>query len=116
MYVPSTSSITSPLAIAPKPDGNVRFCGDYTLVNRWVVFQQHYVPIVSHELQKARTAKYFIDLDMKNAFHQILLALATSLKLSILSEYGNVRPVYMPEGISPASGILSCVMSDVLKS
>ncbi len=116
MYVPSNSAITSPLVIAPKADGKVRFCGDYGPINRWVKFQQNYIPIVPHELQKARTAKYFIDLDMKNAFHQIPLALATSLKLSILSEFGNVRPVYMPEGISPASGILNRVMSDVLKS
>jgi hypothetical protein len=114
MYVHDNSPITSPLVIAPKPNGDVRFCGDYQIVNKYVDFQQHYVPIVLHELQKARQAKFFIDLDMKNAFHQITLALETSRKMFILSEFCNVRPLYMPEGISPASGILNSVMSNVL--
>ncbi len=116
MYVHDNSPITSPLVIAPKANGEVRFCGDYQGINKFIVFQQHYVPIVLHELQKARRANFFIDLDMKNAFHQITLALDTSRKLSILSEFGNVRPLYMPEGISPASGILNSVMSSVFHS
>jgi hypothetical protein len=116
MYVNDNSPITSPLVIAPKLNGDVRFCGDYIVLNKYVVFQQRYVPVVLHELQKARQANFFIDLDMKNAFHQTTLALKTSRNLSILSEFGNVRPLYMPEGISPASRILNSVMSNVLQS
>jgi hypothetical protein len=67
-----------------------------------------------HELEKAAKGKVFHDLDMKNAFHQIMLSLATSLLLSIVTPWGTVRPVFMPEGISPASGLLHNTMTEIL--
>jgi hypothetical protein len=117
MYVPSTSNITSPLVIAPKPGSTpVRLCGDYTVVNEFIVHIEAYIPIVLRELNKAAMGKYFIDLDMRTAFHQFTLEEDTSNKLSILTPWGNVRPLYMPEGISPASGILNAVMTEVFST
>jgi hypothetical protein len=75
---------------------------------------QMYIPIVMHELEKAAKGKVFHDLDMKNAFHQILLSKATSLLLSIVTPWGTVRPKFMPEGISPASGLLHNYMVEIL--
>jgi hypothetical protein len=115
MYVPSNSPIASPLVIAPKPTPPyVRFCGDYVFINKFIVFMQLWIPIVMHELEKAARGRVFHDLDMKNAFHQIMLSLATSLLLSIVTPWGTVRPEFMPEGISPASGLLHNTMIDVL--
>ncbi len=116
MYVDSNSAIASPLVIAPKPTPPyVRFCGDYVNLNKFIVFMQMYIPIVMHELEKAAKGKVFHDLDMKNAFHQILLSHATSLLLSIVTPWGTVRPNFMPEGISPASGLLHNFMTQVLE-
>lgn len=36
---------------------------------------QMYIPIIMHKLEKAAKGKIFHDLDMKNAFHQIMLSL-----------------------------------------
>ena len=116
MYVPSTSSFASPLVIAPKPTPPyVRFCGDYVFINTFIKFMQCWIPIIMHELEKAAMGKYFLDFDMKNAFHQIILSKATSLLLTILTPWGAVRPLYMPEGISPATGILHTVMTEIFK-
>lgn len=115
MYVPSNSPIASPLVIAPKPTHPFcRFCGDYVELNKFIIFMQLYIPMVMHELEKAAKGNIFLDFDMKNAFHQITLSLATSLFLSICTPWGTVRPLFMPEGISPASGILHTVMSEIL--
>lgn len=116
MYVPSKSPITSPIVIAPKGKDLCRICGDYVQLNKYIVHEQHYIPLVPHELEKAKDALYFIDLDMTHAFHQIPLAEKTSNMLSVLTHKGNVRPLYMPEGISPATGILNTIMSDILQS
>ena len=113
-YAESTSPITSPLVIAPKATPPfIRFCGDYVNMNKYIIFEQHPVPIVLHELQKASTGKYFNDFDMKNGFHQFKLATKTSLRLSVLTTWGNFCPLYMPEGVSPASGILNTRMTDI---
>ena len=117
MYVISISNITSPLVIAPKPGSpqGVRFCGDYTVVNTYMPFRQAYIPIVLHELNKAARGTYFIDFDMRTAFHQVPLDEATSNNLSILTPWGNIRPLFMPEGISSASGILNSIMTDIFE-
>jgi hypothetical protein len=54
MYVTSVSNITSPLVIAPKPNfpQGCRFCGDYTVVNTFMLFRTAYIPIVLQELKK----------------------------------------------------------------
>ena len=115
-YTESTSPVTSPLCIAPKPTPPyLRFCGDYVEVNKYIIFEQHPIPIVLHELQKAARGKYFNDYDMKNGFHQFKLADLTSNRLSVLTPWGNFKPGWMPEGVPPASGILNTTMTDIFR-
>ena len=116
MLVPSNSPIASPLAIALKPTKPyVRFCGDYVYINKFIVHAQHFIPNVQQELTKASKAQYYCDLDMRNAFHQIQLSLLTSLRLSIITMWGTFRPVFMPESISPATGVLNTIMTEIFK-
>jgi hypothetical protein len=117
MYVPSVSNITSPLVIAPKPNSpqGCRFCGDYTVVNTFMPFRIAYIPVVLQKLNKAAIGKFYIDFDMRTAFHQVILAEETSHNLSILTPWGNIRSLFMPEGISSASGILNSIMTDIFE-
>ena len=74
-YVPSESSIASPLVIAPKAAAPyIRFCGDYREINKFIKIPQQPIPIVKHELTKAAKFKVYVDLDMANSFHQIPLS------------------------------------------
>jgi hypothetical protein len=116
LYAKSDSPIVSPLVIAPKSTYPFqRWCGDYKWINLFIKHTQCYVPIVFKELEKAASGKVFCDLDMTHAFHQIPLADYTAKLLSVLTPWGSVYPKFMPEGISPASGILHTVMVDILK-
>ena len=116
MYTKSDSPIASPLVIAPKPTPPFqRWCGDYTWINQYIIFIQHWIPNVFHELEKAAKGKVYSDIDMKNAFHQFILTLATSRMLSVLTPWGCFRPEFMPEGISSASGILHSVMTEIFE-
>ena len=107
MYTDSDSPIASPLVIAPKATKPfIRICGDYIWVNRWLHVGHYYIPHVMKELEKAAGYKYFMDLDLTNSFHQIKLGPVTSSKLSVVTPWGLRRPVYLPEGVAPASGTL----------
>ena len=107
MYTDSDSPIASPLVIAPKATKPfIRICGDYVWVNRWLHVGHYYIPHVMKELEKAAGYKYFMDLDLTNSFHQIKLGPITSSKLSVVTPWGLRRPVYLPEGVAPASGTL----------
>ena len=114
MYTQSTSPWASPLVVAPKATAPfIRMCGDYRWLNNHIVLPQAYIPNVQKEILKAAGFKYKIDLDLTNSFHQMLISEDTSLKLAVQTPWGLLRPLYMPEGVSPASGYLQSIMMDV---
>lgn len=115
-YEPSDSPIASCLVVAPKATPPfLRLCGDYTQVNKYVERGHYPIPIVKHELAKIIEFPFYLDLDLTNAFHQIRLGPDTSRKLSIVTPWGQVQPRFLPEGVSPASGILQKIMSQIFK-
>ena len=114
IYVPSDSPVASPLVIAPKATAPfIRFCGDYRRINEMIYCTPRPIPIVQHELMKAANFKTFVDLDMANSFHQIPLSKELSDMLSIVTPWGLVRPLFLPEGVSPASGLLQEIVSKI---
>ena len=54
--------------------------------------------------------RLFLDIDMTNSFHQFLLTEISSQRLAIQSPWGLVEPIFLPEGVSPASGHLQWTM------
>ena len=115
-YALSTSPWVSNLVIAPKATKPfIRFCGDYVLINKYIERIHAYIPNIQHELAKIQQFSVFLDLDMTNAFHQFKLGPKTSEKLSVLTPWGCVKPLFLPEGVSPASAILHGNVREILK-
>lgn len=113
-YIPSSSPIASPLVVAPKATKPfIRFCGDYVEVNKYINNTHQTIPDVRKALDKIVNFKIFLDVDLTNAFHQIKLATKTSERLSVKTPFGQFRPLFMPEGIGPASGILQWTVSTI---
>ena len=117
MYRPSDSPIASCLVVAPKATKPfIRFCGDYsTLVNKYIISGHYPIPRVFHEIQRICKHKVFLDFDMANSFHQFRLGPLTRSRLSVSTPWGQFEPVFMPEGVPPASGILQKHMESIFK-
>jgi hypothetical protein len=114
IYEDSTSEIASCLVIAPKATPPfIRFCGDYGEINKYIAIGHYPIPHVQRSLEKIRQYEIYIDMDMANSFHQIILAARTSRRLSIQTPWGQVQPKFMPEGVGPASGILQKIVNDI---
>ena len=113
-FVDSKSAIVSAMSDADKAtEPFVRICGDYRWVNEYINIDQQHIPRVQHELERFAKFTHFIDLDMVNSFHQFLLGEKTSNRLSIITPWGTFRPVFMPEGVSPATGVLQAHMREI---
>ena len=113
-YVKSNSPIACPLVVAPKATAPfIRLCGDYRPINPYVSISQEPIPHVQQALSKAAGWKVFVDLDMTNSFHQIPLDTASSNLLSVSTPWGLYRPLFLPEGVGPASGILQSIVRRV---
>ena len=103
-YRPSKSRVASCLVIAPKKTKPfIRFCGDYVKINQWIPKHFGYIPRVSEELTNIKGFNIFINLDMSEAFHQIKIGPKTSEMLSVVTPWGQVEPMFLPEGVPPAS-------------
>ena len=114
MLRPSKSVYASPVVIAPKSTPPyIRLCGDFQEANKFLYSGYQHIPHVKHCLQKIIRYAMFLDLDMSNSFHQILLGQLTSAYLSMSTPWGQYEPVYMPEGISPAIGILQKIVEEI---
>jgi len=113
-YVPSNSEIASCLVIAPKATAPfLRMCGDYVRLNKYIEMGHFPIPHVQQELAKLQKFKIFLDLDWTNSFHQIKLHPETSRMLSIVTPWGQVEPLFLPEGVGPASAELQKVVAEI---
>jgi phospholipid-translocating ATPase len=114
--VPSQSPIASPLVIAPKSTPPyIRVCGDYVAVNKYIVTGASVIPHVQKELEKIRGFSVFTDLDLTNSFHQLPLGPLTAEKLSLVTPWGQFRPKFLPEGVTPASGLLQKHVQEIFQ-
>jgi len=114
-YVPSDSPIASCLVIAPKATKPfIRFCGDYaTLVNKYIETGHYPIPHVFRSLEKITKYPIFLDIDLTNSFHQFVLGTKTRRLLSVQTPWGQFEPLFLPEGVPPASGILQQTMMEI---
>ena len=116
MYVPSDSPMISAMVDADKDSPPwVRLCGDYIFVNKHMETQHAWLPDVRSKLEEFAGYSYYTELDMTNSFHQFPLDLESSRKLTILTPRGPLRPLFMPEGIKPATAILHNFVTTLFK-
>jgi hypothetical protein len=114
LLIPSTSPISSPLVIAPKSTKPfIRICGDYSRINKFIVSGASIIPNVQKELNKIQGFSIYVDLDLVNGFHQCALGPITAARLSLSTPVGQFQPKYLPEGVTPASGILQLHMRTI---
>ena len=115
-FEPSRSPCASPIVLAPKATPPyVRICGDYRRINQYIVVPQDIIPNVRKELEKTRDFTVYADLDCMNAFHQLRLAPYTRERLAVATPWGLFQPMFLPEGVGPASGALQKAMEDVFR-
>jgi len=113
-FVSCKSPYTSPLLIVPKAtEPFVRLVVDYRNINQYIENINEYIPSPELELLRASDHDLFHDIDMKTAFHQILISDDTSYKLAVQTHKGVVRPRFLPEGITPATNILMSIVRDI---
>lgn len=114
-YTRSNSDVSSNLAIAPKTKFNektgeyeeyCRICGNYIRINKYLKVGCYPIPNVIKQIHRLSKYIVFAEFDLTNAFHQLRLSKRTRQFLSVQTPWGHYEPIFMPEGISPATGVL----------
>lgn len=106
-YRKSNSPVASNLVIAPKATPPyIRFCGNYVAIGKYLVTGHYPIPRVTQALDKIINYNIYLDFDMANSFHQFRIDDYSSGLLSVQTPWGQYEPMFLPEGIPPASGEL----------
>ena len=111
---PSTAAWLSPIVLVNKPDGSKRMCLDYRKVNEHLKTDIYPLPHLEELVDAAAGNKYYVTLDLKDAYYQVELA-ENSRDVTTFSEYVALyRFTRLPFGIAVSPSLFSRQLARVL--
>ena len=111
----SNSPYNSPVVLAMKPQGGVRFAIDFRKLNKQTIKIPYPIPRIEESLNSLGGAKYFSTLDLECAFWQLPLKEEDKQKTAFsVDGVGHLHFNNMPYGLTNASASFQKLMDRVL--
>ncbi|KAK9649268.1 hypothetical protein HCH54_010284 [Aspergillus fumigatus] len=98
--VPSNAPFASPILMAEKPGGGLRFCVDYRKLNAITKKDRYPLPLIDEVLDRISRAKIFTKLDIRQGFHRIRMDPESEDLTTFRSRYGSYKYRVMPFGLT----------------
>ncbi|KAG0975536.1 hypothetical protein G6F57_011275 [Rhizopus arrhizus] len=111
---PCVSEWSNPVLFVRKPNGDLRMCCDYRMLNKVTLKQKIQLPRIDECLERLYNAKHFTSLDLTNGFHQQRLSDDDSLKTAISTRYGQFCWKVVPFGLSNSGPAFQKMMNNIL--
>ena len=119
MWVPHSGPYACALLALPKwnPDGTAtcRVAGDFRPINVFIKRYQETTEDPHRVATEISKFRYKADWDCRNGFHGMPLSERSSNFLAVHAPNGQYRPLFMPEGLGPATSIYQRVMRSIFK-
>ena len=111
---PSTSAWASPIILADKKNGKIRFCVDFQKLNSVMVQDAYPLPRMDEILATLGKAKMFSTIDLTDAFWSIKVREEDIHKTAFTSKYGLWEFISMPFGLTNAPATQQRFIESVL--
>jgi hypothetical protein len=111
---PSSSSWASPIVLAPKKNGETRFCVDYRQLNTATIRDVYPLPNIEDIIDTLAGAKYLSTLDLASGYHQIMMSAESAPLTAFTSHEGLFEYKRMPFGLTNAPATFQRVMDSTL--
>jgi hypothetical protein len=109
---PYSANTTSKLNIV---DGSRRWCIDYRGLNAQTVKDKTPLPLIETSFALLGQAEMFTNLDLRSAFHQVLLGEESREKTAFLTRTGLMECVFMPFGLTNAPATMQAIVNNALR-
>ena len=104
----------SPIMFVRKKDGKLRLCVDYRALNEITKKDRHPLPLISEALDRLGGARYFMKLDIKDAYHNIWIKAGDEWKTTFSTKLGTYEYLVMPIGLCNAPAAFQRWINEVL--
>ena len=111
----SKSPYGAPILFASKPNGGLRLCIDFRMINKVTVRNRYPLPIIQDVLDKLAGSKVFTSLDLIAGYHQIALLEQDIPKTAFRTPFGHYECLVLWEGLTNAPSIFQGIMANVLR-
>ncbi|KAI9035588.1 reverse transcriptase family protein [Aspergillus affinis] len=88
---PSNAPLASPILMAEKPDGGLRFCIDYRKLNAITRKDRYPIPMIDEVLERVSRAKIFTKLDIRQGFHRLRMDPESEELTTFRSRFGSYK-------------------------
>ena len=107
----SYSEWAAPIVPVPKPEGNIRLCGDYKVtINPQLEVDQYPLLKPGNIFATLSVGKWFSKIDLKHAYQQIKLAETSKPLVTISTHRGLYQYTRLPFGAASAPALFQKVM------
>ncbi|KAJ5135347.1 retrovirus polyprotein [Penicillium bovifimosum] len=113
--VPSSAPYASPILMARKPGGGLRFCVDYPRLNALTKKNCYPLPLIDEVLQRTSKAELFTKVDIQQGFHRIRMAPDAEDLTTFRTRYGSFKYKVLPFGLTNGPATFQRFMNDVLR-
>ena len=111
---PSVAPWASPILMARKSDGGLRFCVDFRKLNSLTKKDRYPLPLIDETLARISKAKYFTKLDIRQAFHKVRLKPSVEDLTTFRTRYGSYKYKVMPFGLTNGPATFQRFINDAL--
>ena len=112
----SHSDWAAPIVPVPKPDGNVRICGDYKVtVNSALDVDRYPLPRPADLMASLTGGQKFSKIDLTSAYQQMALEEESRQYVTINTHRGLYRFTRLPFGIASAPALFQKAMDSILQ-
>lgn len=111
--VPSQSPYASPILMAKKPGGGLRFCVDYRKLNSITRKDRYPLPLIDEVLERISHAKVFTKLDIRQGFHRIRMHPDSEEYTTFRTRYGSYKYKVMPFGLTNGPATFQRLVNDI---
>ena len=84
----SSAPCSSPILLAKKPGGGIRFCVNYWKLNLFMKKDAYPLPLIAKTMARLKKTIVFTKIDICQAFHKLRMAIQSEDATTIASQFG----------------------------